>query len=98
MGFNILPAFQNQLKAMEEKRGAGVAAGLGLAALLAAGQADAATEAFQLADKDGRFGVIALLFVPALGWVSRRRAALGLVLRRILLANSLRSHFNWHLY
>ena len=44
--------------------------GLGAAALLGAGQADAATEAMQLAAGDGRGSVIALLFVPVLGWVS----------------------------
>jgi photosystem II PsbY protein len=63
---------QNQLADIEEKKSKSVAAGLGLgaAALLAAGQADAATEAFQLAAGDNRLGVIATLFIPALGWVA----------------------------
>jgi hypothetical protein len=57
---------------MDEKKSRSIAAGLGLgaAALLAAGQADAATEAFQVAAGDNRLGVIATLFIPALGWVA----------------------------
>ncbi|SRR5690348_13276935 len=54
----------------------GLGLGLGAAALLGAGQADAATEAMQLAAGDGRGSVIALLFVPALGWVSLVELAL----------------------
>lgn len=34
------------------------------------GQAQAATELSQLAASDNRFGTIALLFIPALGWVA----------------------------
>ncbi|GAB4818939.1 hypothetical protein N2152v2_005985 [Parachlorella kessleri] len=70
VGFNILGPLKNQLDAMDNKRSVAVGLGLGAAALLAAGQADAATEAMQLAAGDNRFGVIALLFVPVLGWVA----------------------------
>ena len=38
---------------------------------LAAGNANAATEIAQLAAGDNRFGIIAGLFLPALGWVVR---------------------------
>jgi photosystem II PsbY protein len=38
--------------------------------LLAAGNAQAATELAQLAAGDGRLGTISLLFLPALGWVA----------------------------
>lgn len=40
------------------------------ATLLAAGNAQAATEIAQLAERDSRFGIIATLFVPVLGWVA----------------------------
>lgn len=33
-------------------------------------QADAASEVMQLAERDLRFGVVALLFIPVLGWVA----------------------------
>ena len=71
MLFNIAGPFQNQLKEMDEKRMRGVAAGAGLgaASMLAAGSADAATEAMQLAAGDNRVGLLALLAAPALGWV-----------------------------
>ena len=72
VGFNILGPLQNQLNAMGEKTGKkGVAAGLGLGAatLLAAQQAEAAQQVADLAANDGRFGTIALLAVPVLGWV-----------------------------
>jgi photosystem II PsbY protein len=52
------------------KRSITAAIGLGAAAsLLLAENADAATEVAQLAASDNRVGVIATLFVPALGWV-----------------------------
>jgi hypothetical protein len=38
--------------------------------LLAAGNAQAATELAQVAASDGRLGTISLLFLPALGWVA----------------------------
>ena len=50
----------------------GIAAGLGLTAagLLAAQSAEAATEVAQLADGDGRLGLLLTLFVPVVGWVA----------------------------
>ncbi|GAX82600.1 hypothetical protein CEUSTIGMA_g10026.t1 [Chlamydomonas eustigma] len=74
VGFNMLQPALNQLNKMAEerenaKRSIVSALGLGAAALLMAGSADAATEVAQLAESDGRLGVIATLFVPALGWV-----------------------------
>jgi photosystem II PsbY protein len=79
VGFNILGPLQNQLNAMSDEKPAAkkatkkrsVAAGLGLAAasLLAAQQADAAQQVADLAASDNRFGTIALLAVPVLGWV-----------------------------
>ena len=69
VGFNILGPLQNQLAAMDDrKRAALVGLGLGAAGLLAAGQADAATEAFQLAAGDNRGSIIASLALPVLGW------------------------------
>ena len=44
--------------------------GAAAASLLATQQASAATEVMQLADRDARFGVVALLFLPVLGWVA----------------------------
>ena len=44
--------------------------GMAAASLLATQQASAATEVMQLADRDARFGVVALLFLPVLGWVA----------------------------
>jgi len=72
--FNILQPALNQLNKMSEeresaKRSVVSALGLGASALMLAGSADAATEVAQLAENDGRLGVIATLFVPALGWV-----------------------------
>ena len=32
--------------------------------------ADAAADVMQLAERDARFGVVALLFLPVLGWVA----------------------------
>ena len=52
----------------DRKRAALVGLGLGAAGLLAAGQADAATEAFQLAAGDNRGSIIASLALPVLGW------------------------------
>ena len=40
------------------------------ATLLAAGNAQAATELMQVAASDNRLGTISLLFVPAVGWVA----------------------------
>ena len=42
----------------------------GLGAMAAVQSADAATEVMQLADRDARIGVVALLFLPVLGWVA----------------------------
>ncbi|BDA48051.1 probable photosystem II core complex proteins psbY, chloroplastic [Coccomyxa sp. Obi] len=47
----------------------GAIVGLSAASLLAAPQADAANEVMQLATGDNRFGIIATLFLPVLGWV-----------------------------
>ena len=76
MLFNILGPAQNQIAAMSSSGGAatkkrGVAAGLGLgaASLLAAQSADAAQQVADLAASDNRFGTIALLLVPVVGWV-----------------------------
>jgi len=67
--FNIGGPAQSQLENMKGKKAA-IATGLGLAAasLLAAPQADAATEIAQVAG-DGRIGVLLLVFVPVVGWV-----------------------------
>ena len=77
MGFNILGPLQNQLNAMSDAapaakgRKRGVAAGLGLTAagLMATQSAEAAQQVADLAASDNRFGTIALLAVPVLGWV-----------------------------
>ena len=64
---------QNQLNKMadQSKQSIAVGAGLGLvASMLMAESANAATEVAQLAAGDSRVGAIALLFVPALGWVA----------------------------
>jgi photosystem II PsbY protein len=65
----------SQLDRMAEKKDSAirsVSAAVGLSAaasLLLAENADAASEVAQLAASDNRVGVIATLFVPALGWV-----------------------------
>ena len=83
MGFNILNPLQNQLEAMstgeytgvsaakKASKKRGIAAGLGLtaASLLATQSAEAAQQVADLAAGDNRFGTIALLAVPVLGWV-----------------------------
>ena len=50
-------------------RGTAAGVGLGAALLLASQQADAAQEVAQLAAGDNRFGIIATLFLPVIGWV-----------------------------
>eukprot|EP00879_Flechtneria_rotunda_P001131 GHRR01001273.1.p1 GENE.GHRR01001273.1~~GHRR01001273.1.p1 ORF type:complete len:369 (+),score=179.53 GHRR01001273.1:67-1173(+) len=82
VAFNMLQPASNQLNRMNELKGIGsvparkkrsVAAGAGLGAaltLFAAQNADAATELSQIAASDNRFGTIATLFLPALGWVA----------------------------
>ena len=40
-----------------------------VASMMAAGNANAATEVAQLAAGDNRFGIIAFLFLPVVGWV-----------------------------
>ncbi|EIE27294.1 hypothetical protein COCSUDRAFT_52123 [Coccomyxa subellipsoidea C-169] len=47
----------------------GAIVGLSAASLLAVPQADAANEVMQLAAGDNRFGIIATLFLPVIGWV-----------------------------
>ena len=68
---------QKQGGSGKRKRSVAVGLGLGAAGMLAAGQADAATEAMQLAAGDGRGSIIALLFIPVLGWVSLGELAEG---------------------
>jgi photosystem II PsbY protein len=85
VAFNIFSPLLNQLSRMNElnadaaapkaggKKRRGIAGAVGLSAALslaAASQAEAATEVAQLAASDNRFGTIALLFLPALGWVA----------------------------
>jgi len=67
VAFNIAGPALNQLDKMNSKKS--IAAGLGLATLLAAQNADAATEAMQLAAGDGRTGLLFLPVAAALGWV-----------------------------
>jgi len=69
VGFNILGPALNQLDSMNKKSVA-AGAGLSLAALLAAENADAATQVADLAAADGRFGILVLVLGPALGWVA----------------------------
>ena len=40
-----------------------------IASMMAAGNANAAVEVAQLAAGDNRFGIIAFLFLPVVGWV-----------------------------
>ncbi|EFJ51434.1 hypothetical protein VOLCADRAFT_103469 [Volvox carteri f. nagariensis] len=77
VAFNILGGLQAQLDQMsaksdpKRKRAVPAAIGLGAAAtLLAAQSAEASTELATLAANDNRLGIIATLFVPALGWVA----------------------------
>jgi photosystem II PsbY protein len=73
--FKYIPV--SAAETLEERSGLGVcrsrglAAGVGLGAalLLASQKADAAQEVAQLAAGDNRFGIIATLFLPVLGWV-----------------------------
>lgn len=76
VAFNIFGPATRQLASMSadapsKTRRKGVAAALGLtaASMLAAQQADAATELAQLAAADNRGGIILTLLVPAVGWV-----------------------------
>jgi photosystem II PsbY protein len=79
VGFNILGPAKNQLDDMSSKNQAPVgskkksvagAVGIGAASLLAAGNADAATEVIRLAASDNRGGLLLLLVSVALGWVA----------------------------
>eukprot|EP00877_Chromochloris_zofingiensis_P011058 jgi/Chrzof1/6205/Cz17g15140.t1_PSBY[v5.2] len=86
VGFNMLQPALNQLARQNEiataskgnvrgakaaRRGVVGAVGMGAAmSMLAAQQADAATEIAQMAATDNRISTIALLFAPALGWVA----------------------------
>ncbi|GLC33653.1 hypothetical protein PLESTB_000100200 [Pleodorina starrii] len=76
VAFNIFGSLQAQLDQMSAKNGPAkravpAAIGLGAAAtLLAAQSAEASTELATLAANDNRLGIIATLFVPALGWVA----------------------------
>jgi photosystem II PsbY protein len=75
VGFNILGPLQNQLNSMAiektdtRRRGMAIGLGLGTASLLAAQSAEAAQQVADLAASDNRLGILALLAVPALGWV-----------------------------
>jgi photosystem II PsbY protein len=85
VAFNMAQPALNQLNRMNEikeeaaparaggkkKRGLAGAVGMGAAlSMMAAQQADAATELMQVAASDNRLGVISLLFLPAIGWVA----------------------------
>ena len=72
VAFNILGPALNQVDNMAEKnsRAVTVGAGLGLACLLAAGNAEAAQQIAEVAGGDNRVGVLATLFLPVLGWVA----------------------------
>jgi len=81
VAFNILSPALNQLDKMNDfkdsadpsasrRRGVAGAIGLGAASLLMAENAEAATELAQMAASDNRLGLLATLFVPALGWVA----------------------------
>ena len=68
--FNIAGPTLNQLDSMSDKKKSLVAGlGLGAATLLAAGNAEAATEAMQLAGGDGRGALLLLPLAAAIGWV-----------------------------
>eukprot|EP00890_Picochlorum_soloecismus_P003594 jgi/Picsp_1/4235/NSC_01744-R1_photosystem ii protein len=71
VGFNIAGPALNQLNTMSEKSNKGLAAGLGLglASLMAAQGADAATEMMNVADGDSRAGLLLFPVAAALGWV-----------------------------
>ena len=72
VGFNMLQPLLNQLERMNESNGRSVAATVGLgaaASLLMAQNAEAASQVAEIAAGDNRIATIALLFVPALGWV-----------------------------
>jgi photosystem II PsbY protein len=75
VGFNILGPLQNQLNDMApaekvgRKRSVAAGLGLGAASLLAAQSAEAAQQVADVAASDNRFGIIALLAVPVVGWV-----------------------------
>ncbi len=56
-------------RSLRLKRSVAGALGLGAAGLLASAPAEAATELAQLADSDGRLGILLTLFVPVVGWV-----------------------------
>ena len=62
--FNIAGPTKNQIDNMSKKSGL---VGAGLASLLVASQADAATEVMTVAD--GRAGILAFPVLAALGWV-----------------------------
>jgi photosystem II PsbY protein len=97
--FNIFGPTKNQLDGMSNK---GVAVGLGLAGLLAAGSAEAAQEVAMTAG-DSRVGILATLLLPVAGWVlfnifgptknqldgmSNKGVAVGLGLAGVLAAGS----------
>lgn len=75
VGFNILGPLQNQLNDMApvqkvgRKRSVAAGLGLGAASLLSAQSAEAAQQVADVAASDNRFGIIALLAVPVVGWV-----------------------------
>eukprot|EP01023_Acetabularia_acetabulum_P018411 TRINITY_DN192_c0_g1_i2.p1 TRINITY_DN192_c0_g1~~TRINITY_DN192_c0_g1_i2.p1 ORF type:complete len:461 (+),score=135.86 TRINITY_DN192_c0_g1_i2:166-1548(+) len=70
VAFNIAGPALNQLDNMSSKKVVPIGLGLGAASLFAAEQADAAAQIADLAASDNRFGVLALLALPALGWVA----------------------------
>lgn len=64
-----LEVLKCSLLLQNNKKSVAAGLGLGLASLMVAQKAEAATELMQLADSDNRFSAIALLFLPVLGWV-----------------------------
>lgn len=72
VGFNIFSSLQGQIDNMKEFKDNAVTGAIGLtaASMLLAENAQAATEVAQLAAGDNRIGIIATLFLPALGWVA----------------------------
>lgn len=79
VGFNIGQPLLSQLGRMDEmagspakksiKRSFAAAVGLSAAALMLADSASAATEVAQLAGTDNRVLILAIVFVPVVGWV-----------------------------
>ena len=63
-------SMQESAPAPRKRRTAAAVLGLGAATLLAADNAEAATEVAQLAAGDNRVAVLGTLLIPVLGWVA----------------------------